>query len=220
MNNINPSSQPQLRLNQPPMPLNYSNLNKLADYLEANVTDADFDMQAFRRVSKKEKSCRFLSPTDCGTCGCALGYAPLVEGLEPLKVHYKKFVLHTIIGSGLRLVTQLDFTTYARDMFEFYQYDSSDCSRDLMTATIWDFLFSEEWVEVDNTVKGAVSRIRAITQDKINLADYSTNDVAIKKQLASEYEGGDEDLPEWVWELDIDLEALKLAYEALNLTGE
>lgn len=54
------------------------NLIKLANYIEMNVPQEKLDMRYCRERA-------FKSLNDCGTSGCALGWAPFVEGLEPIE---------------------------------------------------------------------------------------------------------------------------------------
>ena len=60
------------------------NLRKLADYIEAEVPQEKLDMRAFRKTSDGDFAF-FENHTKCGTSGCALGWAPFVEGLEPVE---------------------------------------------------------------------------------------------------------------------------------------
>ncbi len=55
-----------------------NNLIKLANYIEMNVPQEKLDMSSFRAKF-------FINKHDCGTSGCALGWAPFVEGLEPVE---------------------------------------------------------------------------------------------------------------------------------------
>ncbi len=57
------------------------NLRKLADYIEQHVPQDKLEMSWYRS-SEGEGEVRFKSLEDCGTSGCALGWAPFVEGLE------------------------------------------------------------------------------------------------------------------------------------------
>lgn len=75
----------------------------------------------------------------CGTVGCAIGWASFCPELLPVDSEF------------MRLTGRLDFDTYCERVFGF---NDDDC--------IWNFLFGAEWETIDNTVKGAVARIRWI----------------------------------------------------------
>jgi hypothetical protein len=59
------------------------NLNKLADFIEKNVSQKQLDM-SYCRLDEEGNRVHFISQDDCGTSGCALGWAPFVLGLEPV----------------------------------------------------------------------------------------------------------------------------------------
>lgn len=103
------------------------NLLKLAGKLDT-IPEENFDMDWYRNVG-------FKSINDCGTVGCALGWAPFVDGLEPIESEY-----------GLR---DLDWRTYSERITGF----STESDE-------WYWCFSDEWQYVDNTPKGAAKRIR------------------------------------------------------------
>ena len=63
------------------------NLRKLADYIEQQVPQDKLDMSGYRKDSEGEEA-YFFSKHNCGTSGCALGWAPFVEGLEPEEQDY------------------------------------------------------------------------------------------------------------------------------------
>ena len=63
-----------------------NNLRKLADYIEQHVPQEKLNMRYFR--SDKTGGTEFKTPQDCGTSGCALGWAPFVEGLAPLEEEF------------------------------------------------------------------------------------------------------------------------------------
>lgn len=60
------------------------NLGRLADYIEMNVGQAQLDMKRYR-------SAPFNSLDDCGSVGCALGWAPFTPGLELLDSEFGEF---------------------------------------------------------------------------------------------------------------------------------
>ena len=73
---------------------------------------------------------------DCGTTACAVGWGPVVPGLSSL-------ALHETWGDYCFRVFEVRFFT-----------------------TLWDFLFSGLWYNVDNTPRGAAARIYAMLADE------------------------------------------------------
>jgi hypothetical protein len=78
--------------------MNKDNLTLLADYLEANIQDKDFDMRLFSDGDHSEKAPEGI----CGTVACALGWAPMV--IPPVEDDYD--------GDAM-----FDYHTYAERVF-------------------------------------------------------------------------------------------------------
>ena len=114
------------------------NLKKLAKYLEENVSQDMLDMGIYR-ANTDHMVVRFYTLEDCGTVGCALGWSPFAEGLETIPEDY-----YTVSDGK---ITQLAFERYSTRMFELENAE-------------WSFLFESAWVKYDNSVEGAVDRIR------------------------------------------------------------
>lgn len=131
------------------------NLLKLADYLEFNVTQEMFNMQNYRS-NKDGDSIHFKSAADCGTVGCALGYGPLVEGLEAIDMEFFKNYYNGVY---------LDFYDYCKRVFGISNFDKK-----------WGFLFEADWYSHDNTPKGAAARIRYLV-DGNSLRSFDSNDL-------------------------------------------
>lgn len=119
--------------------MNKENLLKLADYLEKVPSDK-FEMLHFRR-NEGGDSIPYISKSDCGTVGCAVGWAPFVKGLEPIKT---------------------DFLTTAR--LSFYKYGHR-VFRLLGSSDRWDWCFHPGWSPIDNSPKGAAARIRYLVNN-------------------------------------------------------
>lgn len=142
--------------------INKTNLMKLGEYLWQNIKDEQFGMELFRQHNNE--NCEFYSKEDCGTVGCALGWAPFVKGLEPIKSDFSSF-------SG-----KLWFTDYSHRVF----------GDDWRSNPKLHFVFDEEWANYDNTVKGACQRIislcekafkRKLIKDKVDsIKKYQTID--------------------------------------------
>lgn len=123
------------------MQANKENLTKLADFVEENISQENFDMFVYRRDRTNGVPTAFFGFNDCGTVGCLLGWAPFVKGLEPKDSHFEFSSHHN--------KDFLDFETYSEDFFGLETYSDE-----------WVCLFSGDWKMVDNTVTGAVKRIR------------------------------------------------------------
>lgn len=87
------------------------NLNKIADFLESNVKDEQFNIKEWREGDYRSKH-------DCGTTGCAIGWAPFIEGLEPLECEF------TPDWGGHSY--SLDFRLYWRRILEGVDSDTFD----------------------------------------------------------------------------------------------
>jgi len=122
------------------------NLVKLAKFILENIKDEQFNMSSFR-LNKYYNSVRFKSKEDCGTIGCALGWAPFVEGLEVVKSDYYK-------GEPM----YLDFDLYSKRVFG------------TAFGIFWEFLFSLGWHEIDNTREGFVRRFVYLIEVGDNLS--------------------------------------------------
>jgi len=77
--------------------MNEDNLVKLAKYILANISNEKFDMRWYRS-SDIEPNISFYSKENCGTVGCALGWAPFVPGLEAIGSDYSLRVFGTFSG--------------------------------------------------------------------------------------------------------------------------
>lgn len=121
--------------------MNKENLTLLAHNLMC-IPQELFDMHAFRRNMEGEAT-TFKSPTDCGTIGCALGWAPLVEGLGPTT-------------DELRFDDGLCWSAYARRVFGLNPWGHPD-GEDFRPMD-WSWCFAD-WADADNTPMGAAIRI-------------------------------------------------------------
>lgn len=122
--------------------INIENLRKLSTFLKT-VPQEKFDMEWFRIDG--EGSCNFISRHNCGTSGCALGWAPLVPGLEDVREDYY---------STLNTPAVLKFYRYCKRVFNL---DNNN--------EIWLYLFSDSWTNFDNTPIGAANRIDTICNE-------------------------------------------------------
>lgn len=127
--------------------MNEENFLKLAEKLDM-TPQAEFDMEVFRGTRNEFgdlESEHYYSMENCGTVGCALGQAPLTRGLEPIAGDFEI----EIYGSK----KNLNYAAYGERIFG------------IISGEIWDFIFSSEWREVDNTPKGAAARIRYLCKN-------------------------------------------------------
>ena len=127
--------------------MNKQNLLKLADFLENNVTQEMFNMDSYR-MHENGACTQFYSKTECGTVGCALGWSPLIEGLEFTDAEYN--------------VNSKDYSFYNYCDRVFNLDDNSN-----YRSPQWDFLFSAEWTKFDNTPKGAANRIKFLVSEGV-----------------------------------------------------
>lgn len=93
------------------------NLNKIADFLETAVKDEQFNISVWRGNGLGE-STSFRSLHACGTVGCAIGWAPFIEGLEPLASEYVESVF---LGE-----TYLNFEEYRERILECVRGETFD----------------------------------------------------------------------------------------------
>jgi hypothetical protein len=119
--------------------MNKVNLKLLAEWLLENhdnlVETKAFDMNHYR--SEGSHVCEFVSETNCGTVGCALGWAPVtgIKALAALEEDYFN-------------PRELSFRWYCDRVFELKH-----------SSMYWDWCFSDEWADTDNTPKGSAIRI-------------------------------------------------------------
>lgn len=115
------------------------NLIKLADAVEG-IDPEIFDMSSYR----KNKSNDYLiqRTPDCGTIGCAIGWAPLVPSLEMCK---EEEALFRIAHKG---------TAYAEYCSRVFGVEQG--------SRKWKYMFDSNWCTYDNTPTGASTRIREI----------------------------------------------------------
>lgn len=113
-------------------------LLKLADFLETRVSPTMFNMGQFRDED-------FESVHRCGAVGCAMGWAPFLEGrvFSPLPEEVKT----DLLGSS-----DLSWSKYGVRVFGVDTYEDP----------LWEFLFSGEWEGFDDTPVGAAQRIRYV----------------------------------------------------------
>ena len=121
--------------------MNKRRLLRLAKHLET-VPQRYFDMASYRRKYGDKEMLRIypsealaLSWRDCGAVGCALGHAPELGGAFTPK-------------SGEV------WEDYCERVFGIHAYSSE-----------WDWMFSWNWGEMDNTPRGAAQRIRWLAKN-------------------------------------------------------
>lgn len=126
--------------------MNKENLKILADWVEAHVSQDFFDMKRYRSALNPEDGELFPVPyTDkenCGTHGCLLGYSVFVPEFQGVVAYREQ---EHACGQGAGNI----FSDLSRELFELYSYQEE-----------WDYLFDSGWARYDNTVEGAVGRIR------------------------------------------------------------
>jgi hypothetical protein len=140
-------------------PVQCKNLATLRDWLLTN--DVAFDMSYFRSTfgeaialdESLSKTALDAGPNECGTAGCAVGWAP--------------FVIPPIDDEYYRDGNLLNYAKYGPRIF-------GDAYED---AGAFSFLFGGRWANVDNTRHGAAYRIDLFLGLKDN-ADWPFNSFA------------------------------------------
>jgi hypothetical protein len=131
--------------------MNKDNLLKLAAFLKV-LPQEEFHMHHFRQTiasvcNGTNKYTDFFSIDNCGSVGCAMGWAPFVQGLETEVADFSDCASVTL--SDISSVEKtLDFNSYCKRIFGF----ESD-------HVVWDWCFASDWEDVDNTPVGAALRI-------------------------------------------------------------
>ncbi len=89
------------------------NLRKLANYIEQHVPQERLYMRSYRSGPEGGGAVEFKSLNDCGTSGCALGWGPFVEGLEPVEGDYYSHSNKVLAWGSYseRVLPQLGFFT-------------------------------------------------------------------------------------------------------------
>lgn len=136
------------------------NLEKLADFLEENISEENFDMRFYMR-SKAPKEGRHATKgmsvvpesVHCGSVGCAPGWSAraLGEGsrLERPGESWKDWIMHSRV-----------------------KFDDSQ----IANGWLWQAAFSCYWHEIDGTKKGAVKRIRWVLKNGLGELPLDANE--------------------------------------------
>ena len=123
-------------------PEQLENLTILADYLENNVKDSQFNISIFRGepVEGCENPidsydfiedftpCDVVDGSECGSVGCAVGWG-----------------VHALMEKGKPLPWTVSWATFAANVFG---------------REVYEWAFSDVWSEVDGSREGAIKRIR------------------------------------------------------------
>lgn len=117
--------------------MNLVNLQIAYNYFLPRIDDPvinqGFDMREYGMLDSQNE----IDFEKCGTVGCMIGWFPTVPGLEPMVDDIDKF-------------TGFDYDKYSDRIL-----NDSDSPE-------WYFLFANEWKLYDNTLKGALKRIKYI----------------------------------------------------------
>lgn len=114
-----------------------TNLTKLADYIEQHVRQDQLNMRLFRSTGSlsEGRHVNFKAHNDCGTSGCALGWAPFVEGLEPVESEFNRANLNHGVPA------YLEFMRYSARVFPDLHDEDEEAGEEAEEAT-------EDWNEV------------------------------------------------------------------------
>lgn len=148
--------------------LNFENLNKLADFLET-LPEEKFDLSQYRKDKKDDVyEAEFKSMTDCGTVGCAIGWAPFIEGLEPKEEEFKHAWHAPEIGKVL------DYAGYSERVFgatfSHLTYDPDSEAMNFMFSAKWTRYFDFDSDPLENTPKATADRVRIVTSGLFDLS--------------------------------------------------
>ena len=119
------------------MKINIENLTKLADFLESEVKDEQFDIYAYRK--KFGEDYPFFSKSDCGSVGCALGWLPFISSAEDVQVCSR---------SG-----EVDFGVLSKRVLGVEEF-----------SLFGQYMFSSRWADNDHekTREATIRRIRNV----------------------------------------------------------
>ena len=119
------------------MKINIENLTKLADFLESEVKDEQFDIYAYRK--KFGEDYPFFSKSDCGTVGCALGWLPFISSANDVSMCSR---------SG-----EVDFGALSKRVLGIEEF-----------SPLGKYMFSSRWVnyEQERTREATIRRIRNV----------------------------------------------------------
>ena len=119
------------------MTINIENLTKLADFLENEVKDEQFDIYAYRK--KFGDDYPFFSKSDCGSVGCALGWLPFVCNTEDLQ--------------ACNRIGEVDFGELSKRVLGLEEF-----------SLFGQYMFSSRWAdnEHEKTREATIRRIRNV----------------------------------------------------------
>lgn len=131
--------------------MNRVNLELLADWLILNsaflVETNAFDMKYYRATEDDfgdmcpmTISLDDTGKLDCGTVGCAIGWAP-ISGVDELKIAPE------------------DYNAYGIKSLSFEKYSIRVMGLNMDVEAEWDYIFSDRWSSADNSPRGAAIRI-------------------------------------------------------------
>lgn len=147
--------------------MNKTNMRLLANWLMTNekhlVETNGFNMGYFRS-DQNQKMEDFVSPEQCGTAGCALGWGP-ATGVPALAAIEADFYT-----AEEGFVKTLDYDRYCRRVMQIdtNKIDTPDDAQ-------WVWCFDEGWTPIDNTPRGAAIRIFYLLDHGDEVSDWSVN---------------------------------------------
>lgn len=152
------------------------NLLKMADWLETQCPQEQFDMNHF--MSKYPLDAASLGMdtalTSCNTVGCVIGSIPKVFGIFPKSASSDRAFDFDWVGLGYRVF-------------------------DVFYGNHWDWMFAGEWKYIDNTPIGAAKRIRYFVEHGREPVWYDTEEVEDLYRIADSMAPIEEVVP-WIWQ--------------------
>lgn len=108
------------------------NLKAAANWIKDNVPEDRFDMGLYWDTAIWSDNANY----GCGTVACFIGWCPRVQGLEP-------------ISTDMMNAYEPNWIRYSDRVFG-------------LPGGLWEFCFSSNWQEHDNTIEGAVDRVEKV----------------------------------------------------------
>lgn len=128
--------------------MNKENLQRMVDYLKSGaVPQEKFDMICYHPLDneiRSEENYTWIQEHICETAGCVIGHCINLD----TDLFKKQF--HNASNGLIKGV----FTRWSE---EFTGLSA--------ISKLWNFMFSGEWDTLDNTIKGAITRIEAVIND-------------------------------------------------------
>jgi hypothetical protein len=165
-----------------------NNLARLADFLENEITNKQFNIETFRQADGLG-FCEFKSKSDCGTIGCALGWSPFA--IPYVKEDFSLTRNWSLNSNEPEWVKTLDFWKYGLRVFGLDSHQSDDEEQ----GALWSYMFSEDWAKTKGASrKATIKRIRKVIENNGELTSkmrkYMNDTFESQQSFEADYEHG------------------------------